>query len=374
MASKKAVIKKKDKLIEDQTFGLKNKNKSKKVQEFIQRVEKTVKNSNNGKDAEKMKEAKQATKLAKQLQEEELRSLFNEGLTGQFGKKKSTASAEAKALGITECNKEIEDLIKDLGLDEDDEDEEVESKEKRGVIYIDDTTATIEVFKEKTIEDLIEEQRAKLQTEGKKGTPVTEESFAKWRAAKLIRKQEEAEERLRIEQSKKKGGRGLSVLSGKELFNFNAALFVDDDAAIDASEEKAMNEETSRALAEEERVAVEEAERAQQEQMRLVELERRYIEELQRKHDEKRQAAAAAASTKMNVFSLDGITINEIIFDVEDQEDLELFPDEVEEDQTEAEANNNCNDNENENVENDDVDDAMQDEGDDGDDDDDEEG
>jgi hypothetical protein len=43
--SKKAVREKKEKTIEDATFGLKNKNKSKKVQQFINRVEKSVKNS-----------------------------------------------------------------------------------------------------------------------------------------------------------------------------------------------------------------------------------------------------------------------------------------------------------------------------------------
>jgi hypothetical protein len=35
---------------------------------------------------------------------------------------------------------------------------------------------------EKTIEDLIEEQRAKLHAEGKKGTPVTTETLAIWKA------------------------------------------------------------------------------------------------------------------------------------------------------------------------------------------------
>ena len=45
--SKKAVKAKKEKIVEDLTFGLKNKNKSKKVQQFIDRVEKTVK-SNSG--------------------------------------------------------------------------------------------------------------------------------------------------------------------------------------------------------------------------------------------------------------------------------------------------------------------------------------
>lgn len=49
--SKKAVREKKERAIEDATFGLKNKNKSKKVQQFINRVEKSVKNQNGGVDA-----------------------------------------------------------------------------------------------------------------------------------------------------------------------------------------------------------------------------------------------------------------------------------------------------------------------------------
>lgn len=49
--SKKAVREKKEKSIDEATFGLKNKNKSKKVQQFITRVEKSVKNQNGGADA-----------------------------------------------------------------------------------------------------------------------------------------------------------------------------------------------------------------------------------------------------------------------------------------------------------------------------------
>jgi hypothetical protein len=46
--SKKAAKEKQKKAIEDVTFGLKNKNKSKKVQQFINRVEKSVKHNGNG--------------------------------------------------------------------------------------------------------------------------------------------------------------------------------------------------------------------------------------------------------------------------------------------------------------------------------------
>ena len=41
------------------------------------------------------------------------------------------------------------------------------------------------------------------------GTPVTAESFAKWSIAKIARKQLEAEARVKAEQAKKKGGKGL---------------------------------------------------------------------------------------------------------------------------------------------------------------------
>lgn len=46
--SKKAKKEKEKKAIEESTFGLKNKNKSKKVQQFISRVEKSVKHSGDG--------------------------------------------------------------------------------------------------------------------------------------------------------------------------------------------------------------------------------------------------------------------------------------------------------------------------------------
>jgi hypothetical protein len=45
--SKKNQLKKLNQVVDDRTFGLKNKNKSSKVQKFIQQVEVGVKNSNN---------------------------------------------------------------------------------------------------------------------------------------------------------------------------------------------------------------------------------------------------------------------------------------------------------------------------------------
>ena len=259
------------KVIEDLTFGLKNKNKSSKVKQFIERAEKSIKYSHGQADKEKAKEVKKEAKLAKQLQDEELRILFNEGISGQFGKKKNKSSNVAEKLGIAEQSKEVAALLEQFSSDSESDDDDPND----GVIYLDDDEpVAVEVFREKTIEDIIEEQRAKLASEGKVGTPVTAESFAKWRAAKLAKRQADAEAKVKIELTKKKGGKGLSVLSGKELFNFNAALFVDDDAALDATEENALSADTKRSEEEAEAIAKAEAERAQEEQLRLLEIHR----------------------------------------------------------------------------------------------------
>jgi hypothetical protein len=50
----------------------------------------------------KAKEAKKEAKIAKQLEEEQLRSLLNEGISNQFGKKKTQAQSTASKLGIAE--------------------------------------------------------------------------------------------------------------------------------------------------------------------------------------------------------------------------------------------------------------------------------
>ena len=104
--------------------------------------------------------------MAKLLQEEELRVLFNEGIANQAGKKKKDAKLDAEKLGLSEAKKEVTDLLDAISSDEDDDDDD---KDGDHVIYVDDEEAAVEVFREKTVEDIIEEQRAKLQAEGKIG-------------------------------------------------------------------------------------------------------------------------------------------------------------------------------------------------------------
>jgi hypothetical protein len=130
-----------------------------------------------------LKEAKKNKELVKKLKDEELRLLFNDGISNQFGKKKSTAAANAKAMGVTEQLLDMDDL--DLGTSSDSEDDSENEGQHafgQGVDYAmeHDDIEAVEIFKEKTIEDIIEEQRAKLAADGKKGTPVTEASFTVW--------------------------------------------------------------------------------------------------------------------------------------------------------------------------------------------------
>lgn len=244
--SKKAQKEKQKKAIEDSTFGLKNKNKSKKVQQFVARVEKSVKHSGNGLEMvshpvfaapsllhvvfqERAKELKKEAKLAKLIQEEELRQLMNEAIGSQFGVKKSKAQANANQLGLTAAKKEVTEFLEALSDDSDSDDSESEDEVQ---VFDDEPSSNepqfVEVFREKTIEDIIEEQRAKLAAEGKKGTPVTEESFAKWRAEKLLKRQADAEARLKSEQTKKKGGKGLckSLCFVTTIISFHSPFFL----------------------------------------------------------------------------------------------------------------------------------------------------
>jgi len=95
--SKKSVQKKKQQVLEDKTFGLKNKNKSKKVQSQIKSIEKSVMNSGDPKlrkMEEQRKKAKAEAKARKKQMEEERNALFGEALLAV--QKKSHRNANQK--------------------------------------------------------------------------------------------------------------------------------------------------------------------------------------------------------------------------------------------------------------------------------------
>lgn len=209
---KKAAAKKQNQLIEDKTFGLKNKNKSKNVQKYITTVEKSVKCTEAQRTADAAKNKKVAAKEAKKAQEAELAALFNEALTA--GAKKGGVAGKGKEEAVA-----------------------VETKVKvvQETIFIEEG--------DKTLEDVIEEQRAKLHEQGKKGTPVNEETLAKWKADRKAKKLLEERRKVEAEMRKKSKGKGLSVLSGRALFDYDATLFADDADAVDNETMKQRNDE-----------------------------------------------------------------------------------------------------------------------------------
>lgn len=231
-ASKKTVQKQKQKIIEDKTFGLKNKNKSKKVQQQIQGIEKNVMNSGDPKLRkleEQRKQAKEEAKIRRKQMQAEQEALFGEALLAI--QKKSTSQKDGK--------------VEAKGRDAEDD-----AKNKKGtsaamkMMYQMDAQEMDIKLKEDpnyvpTIEDEIEMERQKVLNElkaaGKVGTPVTPDTFAIWNQAKKLKRQEEIKKRVETEFKKKKGGKGLSVLSGRDLYEYKKELFnkFDDDNDVD---------------------------------------------------------------------------------------------------------------------------------------------
>jgi len=224
-ASKKATQKKKAQIVEDKTFGLKNKKKSKVVQSQIRSIEKGVMNSGSLQERklnEKRKMEKSAQKARKKAEKNERDTLFGEALLA-VSKKTTT-----RTKGIVEAK----------GRDGDDEKQKSGTSRAMKMMFQMDAKEMDQKLMEdpnyvRTIEDEIEAQRQSMMEKCKKRTPITESSFNAWLEAKRKRKMDAVKKLLNIELRKKKGGKGLSVLSGRELYNYNKKLFVDQDTEHD---------------------------------------------------------------------------------------------------------------------------------------------
>ena len=81
------------------------------------------------------------------------------------------------------------------------------------------------------LEEQIEQERALLKHDDL--TPVTLESFKKWKEDKAKKKQAELEAKLLEAQAAGKKNKGGGILSGKALFTYDPTLFQDDDGAAD---------------------------------------------------------------------------------------------------------------------------------------------
>jgi len=91
-----------------------------------------------------------------------------------------------------------------------------------------------------TLEDEVEMQRQKKVAELKASgnvTPITETTFNEWLDRKRKARADAAKKLVEAEMKKKKGGKGLAVLSGRDLYEYKKSLFDagNDEQDIDTS-------------------------------------------------------------------------------------------------------------------------------------------
>ncbi|CAG5096405.1 Similar to CG8635: Zinc finger CCCH domain-containing protein 15 homolog (Drosophila melanogaster) [Cotesia congregata] len=286
--SKKTELKKKEKVIEDKTFGLKNK-KGAKQQKFIQQVEKQVKPGSKKDDPKKLdkekklKEQQELALLFKPVQKVDkgtdpksvVCAFFKQGQCTKGDKCKFShdltveRKAEKRSLycDMRDDDKEADTMDK---WDEDKLKEVVEKKHGSGgickyfleavekskygwfwecplkakCIYRHALPPGFVLKKDKkkedkkdeiSLEDLIERERANL---GPNQTRITLETFLAWKKRKLREKKEKAEKDEEKKRSDFKAGRQVGI-SGREMFSFNPELAAGDgiddgDEAIDS--------------------------------------------------------------------------------------------------------------------------------------------
>ncbi|KAL7554443.1 hypothetical protein ACHAWF_017886 [Thalassiosira exigua] len=234
--SKKALQKKKEKALDDKTFGLKNKNKSSKVMAYVKSTEKSIMNAGSDAHSRQLDEQKKQQKLAQKAltkaKKAEQEALFGEALMA--------VSKKGPKFGMNEGK------VESKGRDHDDGDKKGGTSRAMKMMFQMDAKEMEDRLKEDpnyvpTLEDKVEAQRQRkleeLKRSGKKGTPVTEETFKVWQDRKRRRKEAEVKKLVETEMKKKKGGKGLSVLSGRELYNYKKDLFRDQDGDVEGDGE-----------------------------------------------------------------------------------------------------------------------------------------
>lgn len=315
-AQEKAKAKKSEKVLVDKTFGLKNKNKSKKVQAYVSQIQNAAKTAGKSRDVLKREELQRKEKLLKQKAKDEMGEIQTLMKTVVTTKTVVPAGADPKSVlcqhfKAGKCNRgnkcryshdlNIERKKTKIDLYSDQREEKKDSMEdwtqdqledivnkKHGhknsnnptkivckffieaietkkygwfwqcpnedkdagmsciyqhklppgfVLKSDKKKEEVEEEDEVTLEEKIEEQRRQL-LESKKAeelTPVTLETFLKWKEEQKQKVADKIEE-ARKEEVKKSGGKGYNALSGRALFEYDPTLFVDDNDAARADE------------------------------------------------------------------------------------------------------------------------------------------
>ncbi|KAF7457991.1 putative zinc finger (C-x8-C-x5-C-x3-H)-2 [Cryptosporidium felis] len=257
----RALEKQKQKIIEDKTFGLKNKNKSKSVQKYIKSVTSQINNSKGSQANQELKAAQAKEEKKKQAQQQALLAALFKG------------TENIKKVSVDDTRKADPSTIKaeqkiDLYIDQ--RDQKQGSGSKKTPIAQEPTTFSTDIIckhfltavekkqygwfwvcpeggdnckyrhclpkgyvikeqesenegnsdvEEETLEEKIERQRLELPGPG---TPVTFETFIEWKK----KKEKEEEEKAKIEAAKQG-----KQMSGRDLFVYDPSLFVDDEDA-----------------------------------------------------------------------------------------------------------------------------------------------
>ena len=262
----KKQVKEREKVIEDKTFGMKNKNKSSKVQKYIQGMKASASSVPTHKPL-----AQQEAEAKLKKQEAEKAAL----LSSIFGiqpvkKKKKVEKIDDGKIDLYTDNREatkeedtmdkwdqtkLEEVVKTKHAAQDTNKTDIvckfflEAVQKSlygwfwncpngeackyrhalppgYVLKRNEGPKDDDDEDEIPIEEQVEIERAKLPPGG---TPVTEETFMKW-----LKKKEEEKKKLAEDKEAEKGKKqqvNRNMMSGKELFVMDPSLFVDDDAA-----------------------------------------------------------------------------------------------------------------------------------------------
>ncbi|KAJ1609379.1 hypothetical protein OIY81_1384 [Cryptosporidium canis] len=259
----RALEKQKQKIIEDKTFGLKNKNKSKSVQKYIKSVTSQINNSKGGQVNQELKAAQAKEEKKKQAQQQALLAALFKGTENI--KKVSAEDARKVDPSTIKAEQKI-----DLYIDQ--RDQKQNSGSKKTPLALEPTTFSTDIIckhflsavekkqygwfwvcpeggdsckyrhclpvgyvikeqevddtlgdddEEETLEERIERERLELPGPG---TPVTFESFMEWK------KKKEKEEEDKAKADAAKHGKQMS---GRDLFVYDPSLFVDDEDAAE---------------------------------------------------------------------------------------------------------------------------------------------
>eukprot|EP00940_MAST-03C_sp_MAST-3C-sp2_P002209 g2209.t1 len=190
MAKKKKISSKKAKtlqkrIVEDKTFGLKNK-KGGKMKKFMAR----------GKSEEAAAAERKRAKAARAKEEALMNKLFAAAPKKELAPKKKGFS-----VGVAVKKKK-------------------KKKKKKGSAPAPPPPPPVD---NRPIEIIIEEKRSNLYSSGKKLTPVTPETFAAWKKRFNAKRKKEMDKKNKGKKQK---------LSGRELYKKNSSAFKDDDSAV----------------------------------------------------------------------------------------------------------------------------------------------